>query len=79
MSRPTLDAARVTLRAAGYDSYMMSGGGLLCVPVSDECADKSLAEIRQALGDSYTAECSGDSNTDADGETTEDVLVEVAS
>ncbi len=56
-----------------------SEGTIALTAIEDDgegSGDETLAEIRAALGSAYTAEWTGDSDTDEDGVTTSDVRIE---
>lgn len=79
-----MGAVSEALKAAGYSASEYSGGGLY-VPVEDgEQSDGSevdgtpaLKEIRAIVEPfGLSAEWSGDSNTDSDGDTTSDIVID---
>lgn len=77
MNPDVLGRAQAKLRANGWDTYE-SDGALVC-PVDDpggESTEASRREIVRILGPDYRVGWSGESNTDADGDTTSDLLIE---
>lgn len=59
---------------AGYDVAETATGSLY-ISVDAASADEAIEDIRAELGPAWSVEFAGTGNTDADGESTEDILI----
>jgi len=75
----TLETILSAIRKAGYsDMVADKSDDTVTVSIIDTEADECLAALRKTLPEGATAEFTGSSNTDADGDTTEDIRIQWA-
>jgi len=77
----TIDDIKNAIRKTAWDFLADDGvaeEGKMTVSVEESESDKCLAAIRKHLPEGATADFTGNSDTNADGDTTDDICIEWA-